>query len=47
MAIKDIINQCLEKGLEELKQPENMTKIQSNLVQSISGIIMFAGSSCI
>jgi len=32
MAIKDLINQCLQKGLEELKQPENMSKIQVNVV---------------
>ena len=32
MIITKLINKCLDTGLDEIKQPENMKKIQKNLV---------------
>jgi hypothetical protein len=30
--IKDVVSKCLEKGIEEVKKPENIEKIQINVV---------------
>jgi len=32
MIVKKFINQCIDNGLEEIKQPQNMSKIQMNVV---------------
>lgn len=32
MIITKLINKCLDSGLDQIKQPENMKKIQKNLV---------------
>ena len=35
MIVKKFICNCLDQGIDELKQPENMNKIQNNIVDPL------------
>lgn len=35
MIVKKLICNCLDQGIDELKQPENMNKIQNNIVDPL------------
>lgn len=35
MAIKEIINNCVEKGIDEINKPKNMVKIQKNILDPL------------